>query len=102
MLRVGFRLRVHVSVFPSLLLFLLAFYAHGNFFRYPIVATDGMMLIIPPAFFHLVGLFSTVCISNLMPLYYAVKWDAMINESATYEQFISLLLFPSFRYKSRW
>jgi hypothetical protein len=67
-------------------------------FLYPYFATDKMQLIIPPIFFHLVALSSTICASNFMPLYYLYKSDHTTCK-ATFEQFVEVLQYPSFRNK---
>eukprot|EP00026_Physarum_polycephalum_P007600 Phypoly_transcript_07664.p2 GENE.Phypoly_transcript_07664~~Phypoly_transcript_07664.p2 ORF type:complete len:187 (+),score=23.54 Phypoly_transcript_07664:939-1499(+) len=66
-------------------------------FVYPQTASNSLLLVVPPVICHLIGLFLTICISNLVPLYYVYQSDIMKNKNGSFEQFVSLLQYPSFR-----
>ena len=71
-------------------------------FSYPLMASDPLMLVIPPVFFHLFGLLSTFCISSLLPLYYVHLSERSLRHfEGTFDQFVSVLDCPNFRYERK-
>eukprot|EP00026_Physarum_polycephalum_P009598 Phypoly_transcript_09726.p1 GENE.Phypoly_transcript_09726~~Phypoly_transcript_09726.p1 ORF type:complete len:409 (+),score=40.81 Phypoly_transcript_09726:102-1328(+) len=61
------------------------------------VVPPSAQKIFPPVFCQIFAEFVTLCICNLVPLYYAQQIDKLQPSKETFEDFVYLIKFPSFR-----
>jgi len=64
---------------------------------YPFLFSDTQERIVPPIICYMFGLFGTICISNILPLFYAFFKDPLKSFTGSFEQFVTLLESASFR-----